>query len=679
VPAARRAIEPMLAGTASEIPAGTDWTFEPKYDGMRVVAYVTRDDVRLVTRNGIDRAPQFPEIVHALRELARRQRRTFVLDGEIIVRRRTTNGASPFQALQARWHVSDMAAVARHANRTPVDLVAFDILVDGEERVMNQPWTSRRVRLERLLRTSHVLGVRLAETAKGDGAGMLQRAVKRGWEGIIAKRVDAPYKPGIRTRDWLKLKVVNEQEFVVGGWTEPRRSREHLGALLLGYWKDGELVYAGHTGTGFTRDTLRDLDRRLTRIERQTSPFVVAPRTNQRAHWTQPSVVVVVRFTEWTADGKLRHPVFLGVRDDKNAADVGREPRSMQKRVARMAKTMAEASSAGRKTKHSVTEQLERLENGDSTGTIVTGARTKLDVTNLGKVYFPKARLTKGHVMRYYAALAPVILPVVKDRPLVLKRYPNGIKREGGAFFQQSAPEHSPDGVRVEKVRTADGMEPRIVGGDLTTLLYGVQIGAIELNPWHSRVGSLKCPDYAILDLDPGPESSFALVVQTARWIRECMDELNLTGSVKTSGGRGMHVYLPLPARTSYATARVAADLIAHHVNAAHPTDTTLIRPLKQRPPNAVYIDVGQNDYGKSVAAAFSLRAREPGPVSTPLEWDELVDSLDPTTFTIDSVLPDAKRRAEIWRQGLRRPVRLERLTRKRRGSTGRAHAKRSA
>ncbi len=275
----------MLAGTASEVPAGNGWTFEPKYDGMRVVAHVARDEVRLVTRNGIDRAPQFPEVVDALRDLALRHRRAFVLDGEIIVRRRVANGASPIEALQARWHVSDMEAVARHANHTPVDLVAFDILVDGDERVTTEPWASRRVRLERLLGARHTLGVRLAQTAKGDGARTLQRAAKRGWEGIIAKRVDAPYRPGIRTRDWLKLKVVNEQEFVVGGWTEPRRSREHFGALLLGSWKDGELLYAGHTGTGFTRETLKEPERRLTRIDRKTSAFAVAPRTNEPAHW----------------------------------------------------------------------------------------------------------------------------------------------------------------------------------------------------------------------------------------------------------------------------------------------------------------------------------------------------------------------------------------------------------
>lgn len=667
----------MLAGTASEVPAGGAWTFEPKYDGMRVIAYGTRDEVRLVTRNGIDRAPQFPEVVQALRELARRQRRPFVLDGEIVVRRPVSGGASAFQALQGRWHVGDMAAVARHASRTPVDLVAFDILVDGSESVVREPWSSRRVRLEQLLKGPRTLGVRLAETSQSAGEKMLRRAAKSGWEGIIAKRVAAPYRPGVRSRDWLKLKVVNEQEFVVGGWTEPRRSREHFGALLLGYWKNGKLVYAGHTGTGFSRETLQEVERRLTRLARPASPFAVPPRTNERAHWTEPSMVVVVRFAEWTADGKLRQPVFIGVRDDKNAADVGREPRSMQKRVSRASAAAPAVRNKAGTSKLSVTEQLERLERERGSGSIRTGPRTTLDVTNLTRVYFPKARLTKGHVMRYYAALAPIVLPLLKDRPLVLKRYPNGIARRGGAFFQQSAPESSPPGVRVEKVRTADGMEPRLVGGDLTTLLYGVQISAIELNPWHSRIGSLRYADYTILDLDPGPQAAFSLVMQTAMWIREVMQELDLTGSVKTSGGRGMHVYLPLPARTSFESARVVADLIAHHVHAAHPADTTLIRTLKQRPPNAVYVDVGQNDYGKSVAAAFSLRAREPGPVSTPLEWDELRDSIDPARFTIDSVLSDAKRRAEVWRQGLRRPIRLERLTRPRRRSM-RARARRS-
>jgi len=282
--------------------------------------------------------------------------------------------------------------------------------------------------------------------------------------------------------------------------------------------------------------------------------------------------------------------------------------------------------------------------------------------------------------MRYYAAVAPVLLPLIEDRPLVLRRYPDGITKEGGAFYQQKAPATTPRGVRVEKVRTADGVEPRIVGGDLATLLYTVQIGAIEVNPWHSRVGSLLYADYTVLDLDPGPSAIFAQVVEAARWVHDEMQELGLTGSVKTSGSRGMHVYLRLPARTSFKTSRMVADIIAHRVAAGHPEETTLVRPLNQRPPNAVYLDVGQNDRGKSVAAPFSLRAREPGPVSTPLAWEELTDTLDPTKFTIDNVLRDAKRRAELWNDGLRRAIRLERLTRARvAGQATGAHRTRSA
>lgn len=668
----------MLASTASEVPTGDDWTFEPKYDGMRVLAHATRDAVRLITRNGVDRALQFPEVVHALTVVARRRRRPFVLDGEIIVRRHAPASGSAFQALQSRWHVTDLAAVARHANRSPVDLVAFDALVDGERSVVHEPWRDRRVRLERLLRAPLPVGLRLGDSTTGDGATMLERAARSGWEGIIAKRIDAPYQPGVRTRDWVKLKVVHEQELVVGGWTEPRASREHLGALLLGYWKDGELIYAGHTGTGFTRETLGDLQRRLQALERKTSPFADEPRTNQRAHWTRPSTVVVVRFTEWTAGGRLRHPVFMGVRDDKNASDVGREPMSMQKKSPRQAQLpLPRVTAKPKERAQSVAAQLERLESESGSGTIVTGARSKLAVTNLDKIYFPKARLTKGHVMRYYAAVAPVMLPLMTDRPLVLRRYPDGLTKQGAAFYQQKAPETTPRGVRVEKVRTADGIEPRIVGGDLTTLLYTVQIGAIEVNPWHSRLGALLYADYTILDLDPGPNATFSDVVQAARWVGDVMQELGVTGSVKTSGSRGIHVYLRLPARTSFKASRTVADIIAHRVAAAHPEETTLVRPLKQRPPNAVYLDVGQNDRGKSVAAPFSLRAREPGPVSTPLAWEELTDTLDPTKFTMDRVLRDAKRRAELWNDGLRRPISLQRLTTPR--ATSRAAGARSA
>ena len=323
-------LEPMYASIGTSIPDGDGWTFEPKYDGIRVLAFVTKDAVRLVTRNGNDKTKQFPEIAQALGALGRKAGRELVVDGEIIA---VVDGeVARFQALQDRMHVKDAVAIDHFADTQPAAIVLFDVLVDGPDVLLKEPWTTRRKHLERVLRrrTNHRL--RLSESIPGDGAEMLERVRRDGWEGVIAKRTSSSYDPGIRSKSWLKLKVEHRQEFVVGGWTEPRNTREHIGAILLGYFEGDRFIYVGHTGGGFTRAGLQDMYRRLARLERKTSPFERPPRTNERAHWTRPEVVVEVKFNEWTADGKLRQPIFLGVRDDKPARDVGREPESVQRK-----------------------------------------------------------------------------------------------------------------------------------------------------------------------------------------------------------------------------------------------------------------------------------------------------------------------------------------------------------
>ena len=321
-------LEPMYASIGTSVPQGEGWTFEPKYDGIRVLAFVTKDAVRLVTRNGNDKTKQFPEIADALRTLGRKAERELVLDGEIIA---VVDGeVARFQALQDRMHVKDVAAIGEFATAQPAAIALFDILVDGDDILLKEPWSTRRKHLERLLRRRTNDRVRLSESIPGDGEEMLGRVRRDGWEGVIAKRTDSQYDPGVRSKAWLKLKVEHRQEFVVGGWTEPRNTREHIGAILLGYFDGDRFVYVGHTGGGFTRDGLKDMYRRLARIERKTPPFERPPRTNERAHWTRPDVVVEVKFNEWTADEKLRQPIFLGVRDDKPARDVGREPESVQ-------------------------------------------------------------------------------------------------------------------------------------------------------------------------------------------------------------------------------------------------------------------------------------------------------------------------------------------------------------
>ncbi|MDQ3949496.1 MAG: non-homologous end-joining DNA ligase, partial [Gemmatimonadota bacterium] len=332
--AVAEALAPMLASIGDGIPRGEGWTFEPKYDGIRVLAYATPDGrepaVTLVTRNLKDKSRQFPEVVEALGRLAAQVRRPIVIDGEIVA---VDDDGRParFQALQSRMHVTGRDEIAGHATDTPSALYAFDLLLDGEDVLIHEPWSTRRGRLEKLLRNRTTPRLRLAESFPNDGERMVEHAREQGWEGVIAKRMSSRYEPGNRSRSWLKLKVEWRQELVVGGWTEPRKSRKHLGALLLGYYDGDRFVYVGHTGGGMDGAALRDMAARLAPLERTTSPFASPVKTNERAHWVEPQVVVEVKFSQWTSDGKLRHPIFLGVRDDKGPRDVRVEPRSLQK------------------------------------------------------------------------------------------------------------------------------------------------------------------------------------------------------------------------------------------------------------------------------------------------------------------------------------------------------------
>lgn len=335
-------IEPMYASVGHEIPVGRNWTFEPKYDGIRALAYVNSRGVRLVTRNGNDKALQFPEITTALAELGIRLGKSFTVDGEIVAV--IGDDVARFQALQGRMHMKGSNEIAIAAEHMPAAFIVFDAVSYDRRDITGQPWTERREVLEGIMsdlastkhgraRDSVAHHLRLSPTRRG-GAAMLTRARAQGWEGIIAKRTDAPYRPGVRSDTWLKLKIDFEQEFVVGGFTAPRKSREGLGALLLGYFNaNRRLVYVGHTGGGFTRAGLREMRHTLDGLTRKTSPFESDFHTNQPATWVRPSIVVQVKFSEWTADGRLRQPIFLGVREDKKAKDVTYESESIQRKL----------------------------------------------------------------------------------------------------------------------------------------------------------------------------------------------------------------------------------------------------------------------------------------------------------------------------------------------------------
>jgi bifunctional non-homologous end joining protein LigD len=673
-------LEPMYATIGTAVPDGEGWTFEPKYDGIRVLAYVTAGGARLITRNGNDKTKQFPEIAAALQALGQKVGHELVVDGEIIA---VVDGViARFQALQDRMHVKDANTIADFARRQPASIALFDLLVDGADVLLREPWSERRKRLERLLRRRTNQRVHISPSVPGDGEEMLERARRDGLEGVIAKRSDSTYEPGVRSRAWLKLKVEHRQELVVGGWTEPRNTREYIGALLLGYFDADRFVYAGHTGGGFTRQGLKDMYERLAPLERKAPPFEEPPRTNERAHWTRPEVVVEVKFSEWTADGKMRQPIFLGVRDDKPAREVGREAESVQEKTSgklRARRVTAGAAIKRAKTKRKrapakraatkrrtvsasaspIVSQLEELEQSGKDGTISLDGGVELSVSSLGKVFFPGDRITKGDVMRYYALVAETILPVMQDRPLVLKRFPNGI--EGESFYQQKAPDRVPAGVRVETIRNESGVrQRRVIGGDMPTLLYTVQLGAISVDPWHSRVPNLEEADYTILDLDPGPKATFARVLEVAELVREELEELGLSSIPKTSGSSGMHVVVPLEAGVTDETALLAAQIIATRVAARAPSIATIERSVGARPPASIYVDYLQNIRAKTVAAAYSVRARPGAPVSTPLEWKEVGETLDPRDFTIETVPPRLQRTGDIWARGMknRNPIR---------------------
>ncbi len=671
------ALEPMYASVGTEIP-GEGWTFEPKYDGIRVLAYATSSDVRLMTRNAKDKAAQFPEIVASLKKLAVQTRSSLVLDGEIVAL--IAGEPARFQQLQGRMHVKESQLIARHSSAAPAALILFDILMDGDEVLIREPWTERRTRLVKRVGKRVNTQLRVTESIDGDGKKMLEEARREGWEGIIAKRVDSRYEPGNRSRAWLKLKIEFRQEFVVGGFTEPRNSREHIGALLLGYFDKDRFIYVGHTGGGFTRQGLEEMYGRLNPHERKTSPFEETPKTNEKAHWVKPEVVVEVKFNEWTADRRLRQPIFLGVRDDKNPREVTLEPTSVQKKAARggtvakrskrsvaarakaatktpratVKRQASKAAVAGEKIdKASLLQQLTAIEEKGGDGSLDFGSGKKLKVSNLDKVFFPKEKYTKGDVMRYYARIADFILPAITDRPLVLKRFPNGIN--GESFYQQKASETTPPGVRVEIIETDGGeKQPRYIGGDLLTLLYTIQLGAISVDPWHSRVQSLKYADYTIIDLDPGPRANFARVVQVARWAREVIDGFGLHAAIKTSGSTGLHIYLPLPPKTLNEAATLVAQLIATKVADAHPKESTIERFVKARGAATVYVDYLQNIQGKTVAGPYCVRAKPGATVSTPLKWSELSEDLDPRDFHLANAAERFEKIGDIWNEAMR-------------------------
>ena len=688
----------MLAAIAEARLDDASFVYEPKYDGVRTIAGIEPGHptarVRLYSRLGNEKTAQFPEIVRALERFGRGLKAPLVLDGEIVALDERGEPTS-FQRLQGRLHVKSADAAAPVATA----FVAFDLLRDGHDDLRGLPLTARRAALERAFVNPGSPRLRLAPQVAGHGDDLYREAVAHGWEGLIAKRASSRYLSGRRSADWTKLKLVRAQEFVIGGWTEPRGTRAHFGSLIVGVYDRGRLVYVGHVGTGFNGKELVRLMAKLAPLATTTTPFDVRPpATNDIPHWVKPKLVAQVKFTEWTDDNRLRHPTYLGLRDDVQPQSVRREPgpqysaeslgrlaagrptratgarrtdrpaehppedrmedspnrrtgrstaakRARPRQEARTSDSTSRRQAAPTRAIQLVLDQLNDLEQRRRKGQVVLPDGDTLQVSNLDKVFWPKARLTKGDLLRHYVRVSPYILPVVKDRPLVMKRYPNGVTDD--AFYQHRAPDPLPEGIRAESLPD-DDVPSRLIGGSLKTLLYHAQLAAISQDPWFSRVQSLHLVDHIAFDLDPMPGVPFTTVLDVARWVRDELSRVGAVGFPKTSGSDGLHVFVPMPKGTTYETGLIWAQIVATMVATRHPAVATVERAVKKRGAK-VYVDYLQNIEGKTLACAYSARASEFAGASTPLTWAEVDEGVDRRDFTIETLPARLAEVGDLW------------------------------
>ncbi|MFP5379828.1 MAG: DNA ligase D, partial [Vicinamibacteria bacterium] len=615
------------------------------------------------------KAAQFPEVVKALRGLAPVLPGPSVLDGEVVALDSRGEPTS-FTRLQGRMHLTGSRDIDAQAARVPTAFIVFDLLRLGQEDLRPLPLTLRRAKLETLLHTRTDERLREGGYSAGDGRALMDRARREAWEGLIVKDADSRYESGRRSRAWRKVKLKKRAEFVIGGWTPPRGTRAVLGALVLGEptapatrsarrAAGPGLRYVGNVGTGFDTATLTQLGSMLKPLTRDTSPFTDgAPPKG--THWVEPRLVCEVAFTEFTPDGHLRHPVYVGLRDDvtpaairDDAADAAREAptRGVKARGTHARGASGRAKQAEPAAQHpyaAVEERLLALEQAGRDGTLDLGDDARLDVTNLGKVFWPAHGLTKGDLLRHYVRVAPYILPVVADRPLVMKRFPNGVK--GKSFYQHRAPDTLPAGVRVALIEDDKGGEavPQLIGGSLQTLLYCAQLAAISQDPWFSRLGALDEASMVAIDLDPMPGVPFRQVLDVARWVHEAIVLLGLPAVAKTSGASGLHIYFPLAPGTSYQSGLLLCQIIATTVASQHPKVATIERTVAKRG-RTVYVDYLQNIQGKTLACAYSARASEFAGVSAPLRWEELDEDPRPEDFTIPTFEARLRDVGDLW------------------------------
>ena len=586
----------MLAKPSDKAFDDEDWIFEIKWDGYRAIADLQNKNPQFYSRNGISFLSAFEKITQDFSQ----QTHHMVLDGEIVAY--DEDGKPSFQRLQS----------IKNDDNSALTYQVFDLLWLNGHSTEELSLVQRKELLKEALVETDI--IKYCDHIAENGVSFFKEIEELNLEGMIAKKADSTYHENTRSEDWLKIKRTQTEEAIICGFTAPKGSRKYFGALLLGKFIDGNLVYCGHTGTGFNDIALKIIHELLVPIMTKKSPFENVPKTNSPATWVQPKIVCEVKYTEITKDGMFRHPVFVAIRKDKDADEITSE--------------IAENN----KNKHSKIK------------------RSNVKLTNSDKIYFPKEQVTKGEIIEYYQSISAYIIPHLKNRPLSLNRFPNGIEEK--SFYQKDASETFPNWIKTTKVHSesTDKNIDYVICNDKETLAFLNNLGCIDFNPWISSLPDLDHPDYLVLDLDPSAKNSFDEVIETAQCIKAILDQIKIKGYCKTSGSSGMHIYLPMGGHYDFTEVKDFAHILMTKVQEKIPEITTLERSLSKRNDKKIYLDYLQNRQGQTLASVYSIRPKEGANVSMPLDWDEVKKGLKISDFNIENAVERIKTKGDLFK-----------------------------
>jgi bifunctional non-homologous end joining protein LigD len=619
-------LEPMLATLGNSVPSGTDWLYEVKWDGYRALCFIEGGKVRMLSRRGNKIEKQFTTVAATLAQSVKAD--TAIIDGEVVAL--DDKGNPSFQRLQNMTGFGTKPAVKGVAAPF-LNFFAFDLLYLNGYDLRKAALIDRRQLLMSILLPSEV--VRYSEHFVGKGDELLKAVRAKGLEGIVAKQVQSRYESR-RSGSWIKIKVTCQQDFVVCGYI--LGEREPFGALVLGYYKNKKLVYTGNVGSGFTQQSLKAVFEKIKPLIARKPVLSDVPKEIGEVTWVKPELVCAVKFTSWTKDDRLRAPVFLGMRTEVAPEEVVRE-------------TGLLAEEADQESKQ------ESLLPADKAELTLDIDSHRLKFTNLNKVFYPADGYTKRDVINFYAAVADLLVPHLQGRPLSLKRYPNGIDQD---FFFQKDASGFPDWLHREELADDEESKTRVICDDKASLLYLANLGCIDQNPYMSRLDTLEHPDFILIDLDPY-HCGYDRIVEAAQLVREKLRVIGLTGYPKTTGGNGMHVYVPVEPIYTSAQTRSFAEILARWVAAERPDLFTTPRMVSAREKGKVYFDYLQNASGKTISAPYVLRAHPGAPVATPLKWEEVVPGLKPAQFHIANVLRRFDRVGDLFAGVLSKPQEL--------------------